>query len=291
MKIGVLTDSTCDFGREFLQKNNIEVIPLNVHFTEEVYQDGVDIQADEFYEKMVKTDKLPTTSQPAVGLFMEKYEEMNEKYDQIISIHLSAKLSGTIESAQLASTQLKDVEIEIIDSCSASLGIGFQALLAIKMINNGAQLAEIKEKLLEVQNNLQLFFTVDDLHYLEKGGRIGKAQAFAGSFLKIKPLLKLNNENGEILPYKKVRGTTKMRQQMISLLRENLSADSPVWLGLLNGVARDNYRQFAATAKNVMEESELDYQLFESRVGPVLGAHVGPSVYGFVLLKGDFLKQ
>ena len=201
MKIGILTDSTCDLGPDLLERYGIEMVPLVINFSEEeVYRDKLDITNQEFFTKLVQAEKLPTTSQPAIGWFVDKYKEMAESYDAIISIHLAESLSGTCHSARMAANQVEDVRIEVIDSASASMGIGFQVLLARKLAEEGLEFEEIVERVKEMQKNLKIFFTVNDLSYLEKGGRIGKASAFLGSILNFYPILNISEKNGEILP-------------------------------------------------------------------------------------------
>ncbi len=290
MKIGLLTDSTSDLSQEILEKNNIEVIPLNVHMNEQVYQDRVDLQPDDFYDKLLNVEKLPTTSQPSVGLFLEKYEDMKKNYDSIISIHISGALSGTVESAQVAARQIDGVEVEVIDSYSTSLGLGYQAILAARMIEKGKDITEIKNFLKEVRKNLAIYFTVNDLKYLEKGGRIGKAQSLVGSVLNFNPILNLDSEKGEILPFQKVRGASRTLTRMVSLCQEHFAKDQNNWVGLICGKEGERFQKFETKVKNVMEEKNIKNKVFEANVSPVLGAHVGPSVFGAILLKGDFLE-
>lgn len=290
MKIGLLTDSTSDLSQEILEKNNIEVIPLNVHMNDQVYQDRVDLQPDDFYDKLLNVEKLPTTSQPSVGLFLEKYEDMKKNYDSIISIHISGALSGTVESAQVAARQIDGVEVEVIDSYSTSLGLGYQAILAARMIEKGKDITEIKNFLKEVRKNLAIYFTVNDLKYLEKGGRIGKAQSLVGSVLNFNPILNLDSEKGEILPFQKVRGASRTLTRMVSLCEEHFAKDQNNWVGLICGKEGERFQKFETKVKNVMEEKNIKNKVFEANVSPVLGAHVGPSVFGAILLKGDFLE-
>ena len=220
MNIGLITDSTCDLSSEIIDKFNIEIVPLNLHLNDKTYHDGIDIASEEFFEKLENVNsfnKFPTTSQPAMGIFIEKYKKMTHKYDSLISIHLANALSGTYEAASLASNQIEDTEIEVIDSKSTSLGLGFQVLLAAKIIENGNNVEKIKQTLKQAQKNLNVFFTVYDLDFLKKGGRISRTKAFLGSILNLNPILKLDNETGEIYPYDKVRGSSRTIKKIVKL--------------------------------------------------------------------------
>ncbi len=294
MKIGLVTDSTCDLSSAIVKKYNIEVVPLSIHFGDEVvYKDRVDIQSEDFFNKLVEAEKLPTTSQPSIGMFVEKYCELADKYDVILSIHISSKLSGTYESARMAANQLNDLKIIPIDSRLASLGLGFLVILAAQYINDGLELDEIVDQIEKLRNNITIYFSVNDLTYLQKGGRIGKAQAFLGSVLSFYPILSLPGELGEILPFEKVRGKKKIVKRMLELATNEITTENGVSIGLLHATDElENYNSFSQGVKNLLQaKNNLDYSIIEGILSPVLGCHVGPSVYGIVILKGTFLNH
>ena len=291
MKIGLVTDSTCDLSPDLLKKYQITAVPLNIHLEGEVYQDRVDLQAEEFYERLPSVSKLPSTSQPSVGQFLECYNNLKDKYDRLISIHLSGNLSGTVESATLASRQIEGIEVEVIDSYSASYGLGFQVLKAAMLIESGEEdIKEIKKQVEKVKNNTSVYFTVDDLKYLEKGGRIGKAQSLLGSVLKFNPILKLDHTDGQVTSYKKIRGETRTINEMADLFRSNFSSDN-IWLSLLRAKEDDRFLKFSEKLKKDISDREDSITLFKSIISPVLGAHTGPSLYGGIICSGDFLKK
>lgn len=290
--IALVTDSTCDLPVEMLDKYQIEIVPLTVHFEEDIYYDKVDLDSEEFYTMMESTAELPTTSQPSVGLFIDRYEKLAEDYDQVISIHLSSALSGTCESARLAAAQLEDIEVEIIDSKSTSSGLGFMVLLAAKMIKEGKNIKEIKETLLQEREKLTIYFTVNELTYLEKGGRIGKAQAFLGSIFNFNPILELSAAAGEITPKEKIRGYKKTNQKMVDLALEAAAGSDNVNFAYIYGKNSDNYKQL----KNIFEpelqaQTGFEYQLLENKIGTVLTSHTGPLVYGIVIYRGELLGK
>ena len=289
MKIGLVTDSTCDLSPDLLKKYGIEMVPLNINFAgDEVYKDIIDIKQETFFNRLIKVEKLPTTSQPAIGLFVEKYQEMAEKYDTIISIHLSSKLSGTYESAVMAAQEIENVHIEVIDSCSASLGIGYQVLLAKYLIEKGMEVNDIVKYIKKTQENIKIFFTVNDLTYLKKGGRIGKAQAFLGSVLSFYPILHIE-KNGEILPFEKVRGKKKIVKKLVNIVMDELEGEKKASLGFVHASELKHYNSFKSNLTDRLREENIAYVEKISWISSVLGCHVGPSVYGIVIIKGEML--
>lgn len=211
---------------------------------------------------------------------------MAESYDAIISIHLAESLSGTCHSARMAANQVEDVRIEVIDSASASMGIGFQVLLARKLAEEGLEFEEIVERVKEMQKNLKIFFTVNDLSYLEKGGRIGKASAFLGSILNFYPILNISEKNGEILPIEKIRGKKKIVKRMLELAKEEIENLEEVTLGFLHGSDLEYFDLFRRELLDYLEEKNISYSEKTDWISSVIGCHTGPTVYGVVLFKG-----
>ncbi|RCW62010.1 MULTISPECIES: DegV family protein [Halanaerobium] len=289
--IALVTDSTCDLPAEILAKHQIEIVPLTVHFEEDTYYDKVDLESEEFYKMMESAAELPTTSQPSVGLFMDRYQKLSEDYDQVISIHLSSALSGTCESARLAAAQLDELEVEIIDSKSTSSGLGFMVLLAAKMIEAGKDIEEIKEIILQEREKITIYFTVNELTYLEKGGRIGKAQAFLGSIFNFNPILELSADTGKIIPKEKIRGYKKTNQKMTDLaLNAAVDSDS-VNFAYIYGKDSDNYQQLKNNFESELAaQNNFEYQILENKIGTVLSSHTGPLVYGIVIYRGELLE-
>ncbi|MFW5979453.1 MAG: DegV family protein [Halanaerobium sp.] len=290
--IALVTDSTCDLPADILKKYKIEIVPLTVHFEEDTYYDKIDLNSEEFYKMMESAAELPTTSQPSVGLFMDKYQKLSEEYNQVISIHLSSALSGTCESARLAAAQLDNLEVEIIDSKSTSSGLGFMVLLAAQMIKEGKKLREIKEAVLKEREKLTIYFTVNELTYLEKGGRIGRAQAFLGSIFNFNPILELSAATGEITPQGKIRGYKKTNQKMVNLALETAAGSENVNFAFFYGKDSDNYEQFKYLFQTELDsQSNLNYHILENKIGTVLSSHTGPLVYGIVIYRGELLGE
>ena len=192
MTIKIVTDSGADIPIELVNSLRITVVPLNLSFGEQTYLDGVDLAPDEFYQKLLNEGIMPTTSQPSVGSFIEVYKELKESSNQILSIHLSAKLSGTLNSAtQAANEEQLDDAIKIIDSKQASIALGFSVIAAAEAVAGGASLEEAASIAESTSNRTDTFILFDTLEYLVKGGRIGRANALLGSILQIKPILTL----------------------------------------------------------------------------------------------------
>ncbi|KXS47613.1 EDD domain protein, DegV family [Halanaerobium congolense] len=290
MSIGIITDSTCDLNQKLIEKYNIEVIPLSVHFGEKEFKDGVDINPKSFFKKLNKNKELPHTSRPAPALFMKKYKKMLEKYDHLLSIHISAALSGTFESAKLAAREIEDQKITVIDSASISLGLGMLVILAAKLIEKDKDLNDIIKTIKSAKRNLYLYFTVKDLTYMEKGGRIGKASSFLGSIFSINPVISISTETGKVKPIAKVRGPHRAQDKIIKIIKEKIDNEKNNWLGFAHG---DRKADLTETKNKLIEEvkkdKNLNLKIFNSRISATLGCHVGPTVYAVIVLSGDFL--
>jgi len=290
MSIGILTDSTCDLNQEKIAKYGVEVIPLSVHFGEEEFQDGVDINPQSFFEKLDQNKELPHTSRPAPALFIKKYREMLQKYDQLLSIHVSASLSGTYESAELAAREFESEKITVIDSASISLGLGLLVVLAAKLIKKNKTIDEISKTIKKAKKNLYLYFTVKDLTYMEKGGRIGKASSFLGSIFSINPVISISTETGKVKPIAKVRGQQRARDKIIELVREKLRNDKNAWLGFAHGSRQKDLEDTKIKLiKELKDEKNINLNIYDSRISATLGCHVGPTVYAVIILSGNFL--
>ncbi len=205
MSVCVVTDSTADIPPETRGELGIRVVPLKVIFGDDEYIDGVTMQAPEFYERLADDDVFPTTSQPSPGEFMEMYAGLLEQFDGIVSIHISAELSGTIDSATQARAQMEAAgkAIRIVDSRSASMGIGLVVLEAARAAQAGGDLDAVAELAEELVPRTGVIFLLNTLEYLRRGGRIGPASAFLGTLLRLRPLLHL--DEGIVMPLERAR--------------------------------------------------------------------------------------
>jgi|AntRauTorckE6833_2_1112554.scaffolds.fasta_scaffold00052_26 DegV family protein with EDD domain len=288
MKIGILTDSTCDLPEDILNEYNVNVIPLTVSLENKQYKDKVDITSEEFLKKIKNTDQLPTTSQPSAGEFTEIYEKLNQQYDHILSIHLSEHLSGTIQSAKLALKENSKFNVTIVDSKSTSMGLGFLVILAAKLINKDYKLDKIVDILEMARKDMVIYLTVDNLSYLQKGGRINKAESFIGNLINLKPILKLDFNSTSVEPIGKVRGNNNIHKKFMNYSESYISknkSDNKYWFGLLYG-EYEYAKEFEDKFKEYLNLQKINYDYFKNNVGSVIVSHTGPSVYGIILFKG-----
>jgi DegV family protein with EDD domain len=271
--IRIVTDSTSDIPLFLRQSLNIEVVPLKVQIGEETYVDGVTIEPEQFYEKLAVSDQLPTTSQPSPVDFVEVYHQLADDSPgtQIISIHLSSTFSGTYQSALLAKSMMKGkADIQVIDSRTASYGCGAMTVAAARAALDGKPVDQCIQAAQKVYQQMKIYFLVDTLDYLQKGGRIGKAASLLGSLLAIKPILTIDGE-GQVASVEKARGHKKAVGRIVERLRENYG-ETPVHLMVAHANAVPSAEQFAGLLKSSLNVKEI---LFTS-LGPVIGAHVGP---------------
>ena len=199
MTVKVVTDSTADLPDSLVRELGLEVVPLNVHFGTTVYRDGIDLDVDEFFRRLVSSPQVPTTSQPSVGDFVDVYRRLGEDASAIVSVHLSTKLSGTINAAtQAIDSEELPCPVTVVDSRSASIGTGLVAVAAARAAQAGDSLEKVVQAAYKVASSLRVLITMDTLEYLQKGGRIGKVSAFLGTLLRIKPILMC--QDGELHP-------------------------------------------------------------------------------------------
>ena len=277
MTVKVITDSTADLPPALAEELGITVVPLNVHFGTEVYRDGVEITADEFYRRLVTASRLPTTSQPTPGDFLSAYDEMGQTTDEILSVHISAKLSGTMNSATQALEEYAgSSRIEIVDSLQGSMGLGMLAIAAAEAARRGDSLDDVVTETRATIPKVGFIGLLDTLEYLEKGGRIGKAQAFMGSLLRIKPLLTIRD--GEAHPLERARTRAKGVDRMCELVQAEMPLKD---LAVVYTTTPDEARALAQRLQSHLPQGEV----ILSQVGPVVGTYLGPGVLGVAFRK------
>jgi uncharacterized protein len=274
--IRIVTDSSCDLPAEMAAFHDIEIVPLKVAFGSDVYRDGVDLSSSSFYEKLHDSKGLPKTSQPSPSDFEERYSEMLERGDcsQILSIHLSSKLSGTINSASTGATGMK---VACFDSGTVSLGLGMMAIAASEMAREGVSLEKIKSRLEEMKKDQGLIFTLGSIEYLIKGGRVGRARGYLGRFLGLKPILSLQDE--EVKPVGRVRSEGKALEKIISLLPVN-------GRGYRWAIGHANYPLQLEMIREILRERFNAHDVLTGEIGPTVGTHAGPGAWGIFFMKG-----
>jgi DegV family protein with EDD domain len=278
-KIAVVTDSTADLTPEMVEELGVTVVPLRVIFGNEAYREGVDITTEEFYERLVKSRQLPTTSAPSVGDFQEVYERLLKEADGIISIHISSKLSGTVQVAETARQSVaKPERITVVDSLAVSIGMGFAIMEAVEAARAGAKLAEVKTAAESAARGFHVRFMLDTLEYVRRGGRIGRARAYLGTLLSVKAILSIRE--GELYPEERVRTRARGLERLVQ------------W-----AVRHQNVKRAAVGHSTTPDEAESIRQRLAMafpnvkvhlvRFGPVLGTHGGPGIVGAAFMEGE----
>jgi DegV family protein with EDD domain len=281
-KVAIVTDSTAYLPNDILKQYSITVTPQILIWGDETFQDGVDIQPDEFYSKLETAKIMPTTSQVAIVTMKTTFEKLLEAGFDVLGIFLSAKLSGTMQSATQALEMLPKAaaKIAIVDSNSTSMAMGFHVLTAARAALSGGGLTECKELAEEARKHTGVYFVVDTLEFLHRGGRIGGAQALLGSALNLKPLLELRD--GRIESVEKVRTKSKAVNRMIDLVVEKVSGRTPVRLATLHANAEGEAKSALEAASARLNPVE---QILAS-VSPVIGSHAGPGTVGLAYMAG-----
>jgi len=278
-RIKVVTDSTSDMTAEQIERSGVTVIPLNVHFGDEVYKDGVTMTPAEFYRKLASSPIMPRTSQPSAGEFMELYQELAADADTIISVHISNHLSGTLASAE-AARGMVDIDVQTFDSLLCSQACARLAMLAAREAKAGRSKEEIMALLEQARQDTLLVFCADTLEYLQKNGRIGRAQAIMGSILQVKPILWMDKD-GYVASYDKVRGKSKVLARLVAAAHEHFASGTEVDVSVIHSEAPEQ-------AEALLEMMRAEFPVRDGTVatiGPVVGAHIGPGAVGLIVQK------
>ncbi|GAB4324773.1 MAG: DegV family protein [Dehalococcoidia bacterium] len=273
MPVAIVTDSTCDLPPDLAGEFGVTVVPLTISFGEETYRDGVDITAAEFYERLATSKVMPRTSQPPANAFEAVYRRLAESADGIVSIHISSRLSGTLNSASVAREAVgHDVHVELIDSYNVGLGLGEIVLAAARVAREGGSFEDVVRAARGAIPRVHVVVALDTLEYLRRGGRIGRASAWAGSMLNIKPIVHV--EGGEVAPLERVRTKRRAFERLVELATQD----------------RNPERLYVASAGNDVDALALrdrvapllpHTELVMGRIGPAVGVYTGPGTFGF----------
>ena len=269
MKTRVIVDSTADMTERF--RSRVTVVPLTIHFGQEVLVDGVDITKHQFYERLGKAESLPTTSQPSPAVFEETFEEVARAGESAVVITISSKLSGTYQSARIAAEGYE--HIYVVDSQTATVGTGILTEYAILCAEQGMDAETLAAQLEEKRKNISVIAVLDTLEYLQKGGRISKTVAFAGGLLNIKPVV--NVDGGQVNLVGKARGSKQGNNLLVQKIQETGGVDfnMPILLGY-TGLDDSQLHKYIQDSRFLWEEGTE--QLDSVCVGSVVGTYAGP---------------
>ncbi|MCD4814123.1 DegV family protein [bacterium] len=278
-RIAIVTDSTCDLPRTLLTEEGIYMVPLSIYFGEEEVLDGVDLSPAQFYEKLQTAKKHPTTSQPPPGKFLNLFQELQkEGYTQIVCIHITRKFSGTAQSATVAATMVPEMKIKVIDSKTTTGSLGALVRYANQLVKNGMGFDAVIEKIIMQLPRTAIYFSVDSLESLQRGGRIGKARALIGKYLGIRPLMALHENSGEIEVINKARSVEAACRMMAKLARAHIEKYGVCHqVVLLTAMVED----YGVVLQKAMTSLAFDFgHITQVKIGGVIGTHLGPTGWG-----------
>lgn len=280
----IVTDSAADLTPEDIRTWGIHVIPLYIQFPDSEVA-ASDITPDAFYDKLKAiVPKVPTTSQPSIGLLTETYEKFAANKTDVLSIHVSSGLSGTYSVASTAARQAQGHKVNTIDTMTLSCGQRFQVLAAAMALKAGWSLDKIAERLSRIRANTETTYTLETLEYLQRGGRIGRVQALAGSILGIKPIIKVDKADGKYTTVGRARSVNQALSTMATSLKATYG-DKPVWVTVVHGQYAEKADAFTKLLKEHLNVAKVDVL----RISPVLGVHTGPGIVGAgIVPMGDF---
>lgn len=288
-KVAIVTDSTAYLPDDLVAAYNITVVPLVVIWGEETLLDNVDIGPDEFYERLSRAKVMPSTSQPTVKAFADVFEKLHHEGYDILTLVISATLSGTLDSALQAQKMIPEANIVCIDSLFTSLPLEFMVLSAARAANRGASLAECSAVAETVREHSEVFFAVDTLEFLHRGGRIGGASRFLGTALDLKPILQL--QEGKIEALERVRTSKRAHNRLLELIETRINSKKPVnMIGVVSAAAEESASYLISEIKKRFTPQEI----LIANLSPAIGTHTGPGTVGIAYVAGvdpDILKS
>ena len=297
MSIGIISDSACDIPSEFLKKLDITEVPVNVTFGSKVYKENVDLKGDEFYKMLSKSDTFPTTSQPSPGDFEKVYTSQLKKHDELLSIHISSKVSGTYNSAVQAAEKIGKGKITVIDSKSVTMGTGLVIIKVASELKNkkSSKMTDLVKMTNDLVSKSRILVACETIEYLKRGGRISSGAAFFGGLIKVKPVI--GDRDGEVVSIARPRSMVKAlsflrreaesykNHQGMAVLHTTETFDSRALYNSLAG----NQQTDSKKKKSASEENMFVGEVLKSQFGPAVGAHAGPGAVGVAFI-GDSPK-
>lgn len=279
-KIALITDSTSDLNKEQIEKYNIKMLPLRVIYKDREYMDRVNITPSEVYDNLV--NEIPTTSLPSLSEVNNLFSKLvDEGYTHAIAICISSGISGTYNMVNIASKDYPSITTHVFDSKSLTMGEGATVIECSKLIDSGKSFEEIIELLPSIQSRLKVYYVVETLTYLTKGGRIGKVAGTVGELLKLKPIISVDKD-GTYYTYSKVRGRNKSIAKLVEIAHDALMKNrSKIWV--MHGGALEDGKALHETISKLPNISEINF----GDISPVLGVHTGPGLLGIVIMKDN----
>ena len=286
IEMKIVTDCAADLPNEELESLGIVQAPLYIQFPEgEV--NSADITADEFYNRLeAMRPAIPSTALPSSGVFSEIYQKVADTSKNILSIHVSSGLSGTINSARVGAEHIKDVVVNVFDSMTLSGGERFQVLVAARAAKAGWNLKSILERLEKIRENTEVVYTLETLEYLARGGRIGRVQALMGSVLKIKPIIRVDHKDGKYTTVAKGRTITQNLGTIVDHIAD-MYGSIPLWATVLHG----RFAESAEMLSKSMNERLNIKKMEILRISPVLGVHTGPGIVGTAVMPMELVED
>jgi fatty acid kinase fatty acid binding subunit len=276
----IVTDCASDLNKDEAEALDIHIAPLFIHFPEGEVSSN-EITPDEFYQRLKKiAPRIPTTSQPSIGLFTNIYQKLIQLGEEVLSIHISSGLSGTINSASSGAARLPDKLVNLVDSLTLSGGERFQVLAAAMAARAGRNKEFILDQLAKIRAATEVIYTLDTLEYLQRGGRIGRVQALAGALLHIKPIIHVDKLDGKYSTIGKERTIPRALEAIVNYIVKVYGPDTPLWVSVMHGQFAEQANQLA----ELIKEKVIIGKLEVLRISPVLGVHTGPGIVGLAVV-------
>jgi DegV family protein with EDD domain len=276
-KIAVVTDSVACVSEELLQKYDIRVAPVQIIWDRVKYRDGVDIKTEEFYKRLRTSKTLPTTSSGIVGEFTQIFEDLKEKkVDGIVAVVLTGGLGAAYNSAMTAKDAITGIPIEIIDTKTAMMAQGFAVLAAARVAMAGGSMADVAKAASDTAAKTHIFWAMDTLEYLRKGGRVSLPQAVFAAWLQVKPITGIDIKTGKVEPMARVRTKSKVIDKLIEMMDERVSGTGPLHVAVVHGDAAEE----AEKLEKIVAAKYKPVELMRSQITPVIGTHTGPGTLG-----------
>jgi DegV family protein with EDD domain len=273
--IKIVTDTTCDMPSAWFSQYHVTTVPINIQFGLETFQEGVTIASDTFYRRIETEGVLPTTSQPSIGEFVEVYEALAVDGSEILSIHLTSKLSGTWQSACLAAKRLKDkVKVRVVDTLTGSTGLGFMVREAAHLVEAGFSAPEIVSRLEARRSQVNVYIMLKDLRYARMSGRVGRLRETVASLLNIQPIIGV--EEGNLVPIDRVRSRKNGFKRMVMMAQAQVG-QAPIHVGMVHALAQAEAEDLLAQVQNYLNCQDS----FITELAPSLAVHFGPGTVGF----------